>query len=245
MLELRGVSKAFGRRVVLKSLDVSFQAGAATAVVGPNGSGKSTLLRTLWGELAPDEGAVAWEGRQVDTSSDSWKRIVGAVPDDDALIEGLSIRGHFELCGALSGLDPGEAARRTESLLELFGLCAAARDTASADEASRGNRKRLACALSLLGEPRLVAMDEPFSGLDAESSSALSAVIRLLASRGLTVVFSSHDEGLTRAAADRFLLLGGAAPGEPGFAESGPVSALPTPRMASLDFDKALPWIGR
>jgi len=238
MLELVGLAKSFGRVRVFESLYASLAPGTVYALIGPNGSGKSTLLKALWGELGLDAGGIAWGGSGVDTSSEDWKRLVGAVPDDDALIDGLSIRGHFRLCGSLSGLSKAEVETRADALMALFGLGEAARATRMASEASRGNRKRLACALALLGEPSIILMDEPFSGLDAERAAELTDLLRLLAARGRLVVFSCHEEGITRSAADRYLLL------RDGGLRAGPVDELPELRRSDTALGhEALPWI--
>ena len=221
MIAIRGLRKSFGGRAVLDWVDADLAAGSVHALVGPNGSGKSTLLRVLWGALWPDGGTVELDGRAHDTASPEWKRLVGAVPDDDALIEGLSIPDHFTLCGRLIGLGEPEIASRTAELVRLFDLEEAVRGTRSADEASRGNRKRVACALALLGAPSMLFMDEPYAGLDAERADMLTALMRELASRGLLVLFSCHDGGLVRAAADGYILL------EEGKSRSGPASELP------------------
>lgn len=237
MLELNGIVKVFSGRIVLGGVDASFLPGTVTAIVGPNGSGKSTLLRLLWGELRQDAGLIRWNGKTVDTALEDWKRLVGAVPDDDALVEGLSIEGHFRLCGGFSGLPPLEVAERTDHLVRLFSLEEAMRTTRSADEASRGNRKRLALALALLGEPGIVLMDEPFSGLDAERAATLATILRLLAQRGRVVAFSCHDDGITRSAADHYLLVHG------GKASGGPIEQLTPQTAQALDTGGALPWL--
>ncbi len=237
MLQTQVLSKSFGTHPVLNSLDIALEPGTVTAIIGPNGSGKSTLLKILWGELRPDSGSVLWDGSTVDTASERWKRLAGAVPDDDALVEGLSIRGHFRLCGGLSGIPPRILEERTDSLIDVFGLKDAERSTRSADEASRGNRKQLALALALLGQPRLVLMDEPFAGLDAERAAALTTILRLLADRGRIVMFSCHDDSITRSSADRFLEL------REGTVRSGRIGDLPANAVASVDLSGALPWL--
>jgi len=237
MLETRELSKSFGANAVLRALDIALEPATVTAIVGPNGSGKSTLLKILWGELRPESGTVLWDGDVVDTASERWKRLVAVVPDDDALVEGLSIRGHFRLCGGLSGIPARVLEERTDILIDVFELKDAERSTRSADEASRGNRKRLALALALLGEPRIILMDEPYAGLDAERATSLTAVLRLLADRGRTVAFSCHDDGITRSAADRFLEL------RDGTARSGRIGDLPGAPTGAIDLAGALPWL--
>jgi|GEM_PF-3183652 len=237
MLELNGIMKGFGGRTVLDGVDAAFLPGTVTAIVGANGSGKSTLLKLLWGELGQDSGSIVYDEKPVDTASESWKHLVGAVPDDDALVDGLSIRGHFRLCGGFSGLSRDQVAERADHLIRLFGLEEAMHTTRSADEASRGNRKRLALALALLGEPRVVLMDEPFSGLDAERAAALATILRLLAERDRIVVFSCHDDGITRTAADRYALVSG------GKVTIGHMEQLPPWSAQAIDTAGALPWL--
>jgi len=237
MLELRTIAKAYGKKTVLANIDATLQPGTVTAVIGANGSGKSTLLKIIWGEIDADSGTIHLDGEPVNTTSERWKRIVGAVPDDDALIDGLSIRGHFRLCGQLSGLSQAETENRTSHLLTLFNLSEADKTTRSADEASRGNRKRLACALALLAEPTIIVMDEPYSGLDVERSASLSGIIRLLAQRGRTVLFSCHEESVIRAVADRFLQI------HDGMAECGPIQDMPLRATGNLAGEESLPWL--
>lgn len=237
MLELKGLKKSFSGRAALDGVDAVLSPGTVTAIVGSNGSGKSTLLRLLWGELRQDSGSLSWNGKIADTASESWKRLVGAVPDGDALVDGLSIQGHFRLCGSFSGLAASDIAVRADHLVALFSLKEAVRTTRSADEASRGNRKRLALALALLGEPEIVLMDEPFSGLDAERSATLSRILRLLADRGRVVAFSCHDDGITRSAADRYLEL------RDGTARCGRIADLHGTEATAIDLAGALPWL--
>ncbi len=206
MLELRGISKAFGTRKVLDGFDARLEPGSVTALMGPNGSGKSTLLRILWGELPADSGALVHRGAPVDPGSAPWKAIIGAVPDDDALVDGLSVRGQFSLCGALMGLGRKEANARAEELIGFLDLEEAAA-LPDVSLASRGNRKRVAIALALLGRPEILLMDEPFAGLDAERAELLTGLLATLSGRGISTLFSCHDESLAaRAAGGRWML---------------------------------------
>jgi ABC-2 type transport system ATP-binding protein len=237
MLKIKGLAKSFGAKAVLNGSYIEFESGRVYALLGPNGSGKSTFLRMLWGELTPSAGSL-WHGDEaVDTESPRWKRIVGAVPDDDALIEGLSVRGHLRLCAALMGLNAAEARAREERLIELFGLGEAA-EAAAAEDASRGNRKRLAIALALLGNPSILLMDEPYSGLDAERAEDLCAIFKALASRGLTIIFSCHGVELARKSASHAAII------ENGFVRCVPLESLSPHAPSGLTVEDLLPWIG-
>lgn len=205
------LNKSFGSGPVLEGFSASVNRGSVAALTGPNGSGKSTLLRILWGELAADSGEILFAGERVDPSERCWKGRIGAVPDDDALVDGLSVRDHFRLCGALMGLGRGEAAARGEELIALLDLGEAA-GLPDAAMASRGNRKRLAIALALLGPAELLLMDEPFAGLDAERADALCGLLATLSARGVTAVVSCHDEWLASRIADTRWSLGAGSP---------------------------------
>lgn len=237
MLKIIGLAKSFGAKAVLLGSDIEFESGRAYALLGPNGSGKSTFLRMLWGELMPSAGSLRYGDETVDTVSPRWKGLIGPVPDDDALIEGLSVRGHLRLSAALMGMSAAEARAREEQLIELFGLGEAA-EAKAAEDASRGNRKRLAIALALLGNPSILLMDEPFSGLDAERAEDLCAIMKALAGRGLIIIFSCHGVELARKAASHAAIV------ENGFLRCVPLESLSPHAASGLTAKDILPWIG-
>lgn len=171
MLEIIELKKAFGKKTVLDRLSISLKPGV-WALYGPNGSGKSTLLRILWGEMRADSGQILWEGKAIKPADRAWKANISIVPDDDALIEGLSLQENLRLWGILNNVPRAEIDERTNLLVKLLRLeqAAGARDVG---ELSRGNRKRLSIAMTLLRDASLYLMDEPFASLDAESIGIL------------------------------------------------------------------------
>jgi ABC-type multidrug transport system ATPase subunit len=203
LLRARGIARRFGSRLALAPLDVELGAGETVALVGPNGAGKSTLLSILAGALEPSEGTVE--------RPDGVR--VGWVPQRPAHYGRLSARENLELFARLeSEADPVAAA---SGLLAAFDL---PDDGRPSSELSVGNRQRLNVAVSLLGGPRVLLLDEPTAWLDPGQRRRLWATADELRRRGGAVLFATqHTEEVERHA-DRVLALRG---GEVSFA--GPV----------------------
>jgi ABC-2 type transport system ATP-binding protein len=184
-IQAAGLCKRFGP--VLAVDDVSFTAayGRITGFLGPNGAGKTTTLRMLLGLIRPDAGRSAIAGRPYARLA-SPARTVGALLDP-AAYPGRSGLDHLRLLAAAAGL-PGD---RASQLLERVGLGAAARQRAGGY--SLGMRQRLGLAAALLGDPRVLVLDEPANGLDPQGIRWLRDLLRSLAAEGRAVLISSHQ----------------------------------------------------
>jgi ABC-2 type transport system ATP-binding protein len=190
LIAARGVSRRFGRQVALEPTDVELRAGETVGLVGPNGAGKSTLLAMLAGALEPTHGSVA---RHAGVR-------VGWVPQRAALYRRLTARENLELFARLE--DERDVPRAAAALLEEFSLPA----DAVAGTLSVGNRQRLNVAIALLGEPRVLLLDEPTASLDPEQRSRLWLDLEALPARGGAICFvTQHADELERA--DRVLEL--------------------------------------
>ena len=171
-----GVARRYGDVEALAPTDVELVGGETVALVGPNGAGKSTLLALLAGALDPSEGTVDVQAR------------VGWVPQRPAHYARLSARENLELFARLEGVrDPSGAAQR---LLERFALPAEPRPSG---ELSVGNRQRLNVALSLLGEPRVLLLDEPTASLDPGQRRRVWEVVSALRGEGGAVCFATQN----------------------------------------------------
>jgi ABC-2 type transport system ATP-binding protein len=237
VLRVEALSFSYGRRPLLEGLCLEARPGESLAVVGANGSGKTTLLSLLAGVLRPDAGRVSLDGQVRDPGSPEWKALVGFVPDDNALVPGLTFAEHVRLCASLHDLGEAESRRRGAELLDLFGLAESSGDCV--EYGSQGMQKRLACALALVASPRLLLLDEPFNGLDAANVFLLVDVMRECAGRALAVIFSTHGLDLAALAADRYVELAG------GRADSGgPASDLASSRPeVRAHLGEAFRWI--
>ena len=186
-IEARGLVKRFDGFTAVDGVDLSVPEGAIYGVLGPNGAGKTTTIRMLLGIIDPDAGTrrVLGAERPHDVA-----HAIGYLPEERGLYPAMKAYEAIAFVGALRGLPLAEGRRRGRQLLEENGLGYAA------DRQIRQLSKGMAQQVQLLGtlvhEPRLVIFDEPFSGLDAINQGKLEGMIRSLAARGTTVIFSTH-----------------------------------------------------
>ena len=178
MITASGLGRRFGDRPVLSGIDFSVDRGAFLLVTGPNGSGKTTLLRLLAGLLAPTEGALEVRAE---------RRRIGFLGHEPLVYRELTALENLDLYGRLYRIP--ERRERTGMLLERFGLWDARNEPASTF--SRGMLQRLALCRTLLHDPELLLLDEPFSALDADGTDLLRAELADAAPR--TVVVASHQ----------------------------------------------------
>jgi ABC-2 type transport system ATP-binding protein len=184
LIAARGISRRFGDRLALEPTDFELRAGETVALIGPNGAGKSTLLAILAGALHPTSGTVSARVR------------VGWVPQRAALYRRLTVRENLELFRRLEGSGDVDA------LLDEFSLPG----DVVASTLSVGNRQRLNVAISLLGSPEALLLDEPTGSLDPEQRERLWSDLESLPKRGGAICFvTQHDDELPRA--DRVLEL--------------------------------------
>jgi ABC-2 type transport system ATP-binding protein len=198
LAELREVHKELGGRAALAGASFAVRRGEIVALLGPNGAGKTTAIRILLGLRRPDAGVVRLCGR--DPTAAAARRSVGWTPQETDLPETLRVG---ELVDFTRLHYPHPAPRAT--VLERFGLDGLARRQAGG--LSGGERRRVAVALAFAGEPELVVLDEPGSGLDRSSRGGLWAAIRRSASSGHAVLLATHDLAEAEALATRIVLL--------------------------------------
>ena len=188
LLEVRGLTRRYGRTAVLSGVELSLAAGECLLVLGPNGAGKSTLLRTLAGLARPDRGTVLIEGRPVAEQ----RGAVGYLAHDTMLYDDLTVAENLAFTARLVGCDVA----RTVPLLLGQARLADHRDR-PVRYLSRGLAQRAALARSLMHAPRLLLLDEPFTGLDAPSAAALTAMLLAERARGAAIILVGHraEEG--------------------------------------------------
>ena len=204
-LELRGLSKSFGKTAAVRGISLGVARGEIVGLLGPNGAGKSTTIAMLTGLLAPSAGDILWEGRSIFGRMGEWRRAIGVVLEDLSLFAHLSVREHLDFVGRLSGLSPAETGRRADELVEFFQMGDFAGTTAA--EASQGTRKKLALALGLVHSPRLLLLDEALNGIDAVTVGDIKALMKKLAGRGASVILSSHVLDAAETVIDRCVII--------------------------------------
>ncbi|MFI2710437.1 ABC transporter ATP-binding protein [Micromonospora sp. NPDC018662] len=201
MIELRELTKRYGKRTAVDRLTVRVQPGAVTGFLGPNGSGKSTTMRMILGLDAPDHGEALVDGvRYADLT---WPlRTVGALLDAGAFHPGRSGRAHLAALAASNDI----SGSRVERVLRVVGLSDVA--DRRAGTYSLGMRQRLGIAVALLGDPGVLLLDEPVNGLDPEGIRWIRDLLRRLAAEGRTVFVSSHLIAEMALTADRLVVIG-------------------------------------
>ena len=192
-LAVRGVSYAFGDRVALDEVSLDVTPGVLTGLLGPNGAGKTTLMRVMLGVLRPVRGEVLFDGRPVDEED---RRRWGYMPQERGLYPGMPVGDQVVHFGRLHGLSRHEATTRARALLEELEL--ADRWGDRTDKLSGGMQQRLQLATSLVHDPQVIVLDEPFSGLDPVAVASLSLTLRQRARAGCTLLFSSHQLDLVQ-----------------------------------------------
>ena len=203
--ELRGVAQRFGRNVVLRSIDLTLEAGTIVGLVGANGSGKTTLFSILAGLLQPDAGERRLFGVPADDVSLTVRARLAYVAHATQLYPGLSGRENLELFGDLRRA-LGLMSRPADEVLAELGLPAEAQVRAVGSY-SRGMAQRVALARALAGRPELLLLDEPFTALDARGRAQLASVLLAERARGAAILLSSHDFDALVQICDRVVLL--------------------------------------
>jgi daunorubicin resistance ABC transporter ATP-binding subunit len=185
-----GLYKRFGKVVALDGVDLAVEAGTAFGLLGPNGAGKTTAVRILTTVVRPDSGTARVLGHDVADDPEGVRAHIGMAGQYAAVDENLTGRENLRMVGRLSQLPGRLARRRADELLEQFGLTEAA--SRPARTYSGGMRRRLDLAAALVGQPPVLFLDEPTTGLDVWSRSALWRVIADLVDGGSTVLLTTQ-----------------------------------------------------
>ncbi len=184
-VEVRGLTKRFGSFTAVDTLDFVVEPGRITGFLGPNGAGKTTTLRMLLGLIRPTSGTATIGGLSYHDIPNPLRE-VGSALESTSFHPGRTGRDHLRVLAAASGIPTA----RVDEMLELVGIPAAANKRAGGY--SMGMRQRLGLAAALLGDPKVVLLDEPANGLDPEGIRWLRGFLRHLSAEGKTILISSH-----------------------------------------------------
>lgn len=204
-IEVTGVTKSYGDHTVLRGIDLHVAAGTVFSLLGPNGAGKTTMVRILATLGIPDAGEIRVNGYDVLRRPAAVRALIGVTGQFSAIDEILTGAENLRLMGRLLHLGTTETACRATRLLEQFGLLDAAGKRAGSY--SGGMRRRLDLAMSLMGKPQILFLDEPTTGLDPRSRHELWQVIRGLAADGVTVFLTTQYLEEADQLADRIAVL--------------------------------------
>src|SRR5262245_54050791 len=202
VLELEQVTKLYGDFRAVDQVSFQVQEGSITGFLGPNGAGKTTTLRMILGILKPTTGRIAVFGAP---SALEVRQRVGYLPEEKGLYKKMKCWAIVAYFATLKGVDRGTAKRRAYELLERYGLKDFAEKRTEA--LSKGMGQKVQVLASIAHDPELVILDEPFSGLDPVNQQVLEEVVRDIAARGHTVLFSTHVMQHAERLCDRILLM--------------------------------------
>jgi len=190
VLDVVGLTKRYSSIPALNQVSFSVEPGKVVGYLGPNGSGKSTTVKMLTGLLLPSQGRILYRGRDIQEQLIEYKRVLGYVPEDAQLYNYLTGREYLQLVGRLRALPPKVLERRIDDFLQLFSLYKNRHSALSSY--SKGMRQKILISAALLHNPEILILDEPESGLDVTSALVFRNVIRALAAKGKTILYSSH-----------------------------------------------------
>jgi ABC-2 type transport system ATP-binding protein len=184
---LDNICKSFGQVHAVDNLSVEVPAGSVYGFLGPNGAGKTTTLRMIMNIIRPDSGRIEILG---DGQIEQVKNRIGYMPEERGLYRKMTARKVLAYFGSIKGLNEKEIVHRVPHWLETIGLADWA--DKKVEELSRGMHQKLQFAVTVINDPELVILDEPFSGLDPLNQELLKAIILEMRNQGKTVIFSTH-----------------------------------------------------
>jgi ABC-2 type transport system ATP-binding protein len=205
MIETRGLRKSFGDNVVLDGIDLNVAAGTIFALLGPNGAGKTTTVHILSTLIGADSGEVRVAGHDLALEPDAVRAAIGVTGQFSAIDNLLTGEENLLLMADLHHLGRREGRLRAAALLERFDLVDAARKLPGTY--SGGMRRRLDLAMTLVGDPRIIFLDEPTTGLDPRSRHTMWQIIRDLVASGVTILLTTQHLEEADQLADRIAVL--------------------------------------
>ncbi len=202
MLEIRSVRKTYDDRVVVNDVTFEVQPGEIFALLGPNGAGKTTLIRMITDIIKPDGGQILMNGHPL---AGSGRARISYLPEERGLYRKVPVLDALSYIGELKDMGAAKSRAAAVALLEEFGLAAWAKKQVSA--LSKGMQQKVQLCSALIGDPELLILDEPFSGLDPVNVQILEDVLRRRRAAGTTVILSTHQMNKVEQQCDRALMI--------------------------------------
>jgi ABC-2 type transport system ATP-binding protein len=199
------LGRRYGALVALHDLTFELRPGEVLGLLGPNGSGKSTTVKILTGLLRPSTGRVMLDGLDVAAALPAYKSQLGYVPEEPHLYSYLTGPEYLQLVGRLRGMADAVVSAKIDRFMQLLDVYDDRYQTLASY--SKGMRQKILIAAAVLHNPRLVVLDEPFSGLDVTAARVLKAFVRALAADGKMVLFSSHVLEVVEQVCSRVIIL--------------------------------------
>ena len=202
MLEIKDLVKTFGTMTAVDHVSFTVKPGEIMGLIGQNGAGKTTTFRMILNFLTPDSGTISWNGQPL-TAKDY--DIIGYLPEERGLYPKMRVQDQIVYFARLRGMKTAEIKARIPEWLERFQVKGKATDKIK--DLSKGNQQKVQVIATMIHMPKLVILDEPFSGLDPVNASLLMAGIEMLKDNGAAIIYSSHDMANVEAISDHLVML--------------------------------------
>ena len=203
MLEVHHLKKYFATQKAVDDISFTLEKGTIFGLLGPNGAGKTTLIRMITGIFYPDEGTILLNGKKFNPDEDATR--VGYMPEERGLYKKMKIGEQAIYLARLKGLSRSEAIARTKDWFTRFEM--QSWWNKKIEDLSKGMAQKLQFVITVLHEPELIILDEPFSGLDPVNSNVIKDEIYRLASEGATIIFSTHRMEQVEEICDHIILV--------------------------------------
>ncbi len=205
IIQIRNLSKSYGSKLVLKQLSLDIYPGQVIGYIGPNGAGKSTTVKILTGLIPDFEGEVIVDGINMANDPLEIKKMVGYVPENAEIYDVLTPMEYLDFIGKLYGMDEAVLHDRARKLLVAFGLAVNIDDRM--DTFSKGMKQKVLLISGIIHNPKIIILDEPLSGLDANAVIMIKELIMRLSQEGKTIFYCSHMMDVVEKVSDRILLI--------------------------------------
>ncbi|MCP4548317.1 MAG: ATP-binding cassette domain-containing protein [bacterium] len=202
MIELNRICKAFDGTLAVDDVSYKFKPGGITGFLGPNGAGKSTTIRMIMNILIPDSGTIQVDGQPL---SESFRNNLGYLPEERGLYKKMKVIDHLIFFGSLKGMSRSDARRKGMRWLERLDL--GKRATSKVEDLSKGMQQKIQFLGTLMHDPELILLDEPFSGLDPINTEVLQKIMLDLKGSRRTVIFSTHMMDQAEQLCDNIILI--------------------------------------
>lgn len=188
MLEVKNIYKSFGKVIAVNDLSFTLDKGEILGLLGENGAGKTTTFRIIMGLIKPDSGTVLFDNKKIDYSITDK---IGFTTEERSLLPNLTVREQMILYGKLKSMDTDMILKRTKHYLDKFNMSDLL--NTKIKELSKGNKQKIQFITSIINNPKLLILDEPFSGLDPINVNLIKSCIYDLREKGTMIIFSSHQ----------------------------------------------------
>jgi len=205
IIKIHNLTKSYGSKQVLKGLSLDIYPGQVIGYIGPNGAGKSTTVKILTGLIPDFGGEVLVDGMNMMEHPLEIKKLIGYVPENAEIYDVLTPLEYLDFIGKLYGMEDRALRDRATKLLAAFGLAANANDRM--DTFSKGMKQKVLLISGIIHNPKIIVLDEPLSGLDANAVIMIKELMLRLAKEGKTIFYCSHMMDIVEKVADRILLI--------------------------------------